>query len=130
MPIGNEPKNTYKYGHLEEDEIRLLRLFPGEWSSELTGTLETYRLEMDDDVAVDQPLILHRREVALAPEYEAVSYFWGGGAPVTSLRISEKDVPYYVPIKENLRDGLKIFRAEIPLNEFRLFWIDAICINQ
>lgn len=141
MASSTGPLNTYKYHPLEADEIRLLKLYPGKWDSDLSGTLETYRLVLDEDVAGSQPDIVRRdttpavqvepeRRSNPAPDYEALSYLWGEGPFITSITIFVQDIPYYLPIKANLQQALQQFRAEIPENSYHVFWIDAICINQ
>lgn len=133
MPATSRQRKTYNYSPLGKDEIRLLRLYPGEqWGSDLTGSLETYAL-LPEDRLYGKDVQVHREDgriVYLAPDYEAVSYLWGGQNFASSITILEGDQPYYLPITENLRDALERFRAEIPPHSSRLFWIDAICIDQ
>ena len=126
-------KHTYQYKPLEADEIRLFKLYSGAPDSELFGTLETYRLVSEDESSDAQPAVIQRddgRQIRVTPDYEALSYLWGEGPFATSITIIEADIPYYLPIKEHLRDALLEFRTELKPNTYSLFWIDAICMNQ
>ncbi|KUI73226.1 Heterokaryon incompatibility protein 6, OR allele [Cytospora mali] len=99
---GLEP---YKYDRLSNpEEIRCLRLEPGQGDEPLSCTLKAYRLDED-------------------PQYEAISYVWG-----TSNRSHEiqcDGLPLF--ITPNLRDALQQCRLS---DRSRLLWADSICIDQ
>jgi hypothetical protein len=138
----------YTYGHLEQDEIRLLELKWGEDGSVLVANLLSRRLLDDEDEelrADGTPGIPFRVtdtsiETAPAPRgnpfptklaesYEAVSYCWGGG-PASSIMIIEHTTQHPLQIKSNLEHALRQFRTQIPPHSSQLFWIDALCIDQ
>jgi hypothetical protein len=118
--------NTIFYKSLNQarQEIRLLCLHPGNWSSPLSVCLKV--------VSLHPPGL---------PFFEAVSYAWGDSSavlPVTYLQME-------VPIAKSAENVLRRFRlaksyrygiAEI-INIYELLtaftsllWIDALCINQ
>jgi hypothetical protein len=72
-------------------------------------------------------------EVALdsPPEYEALSYVWGGvypdGPPRRSVRYGDR--AEFLSITANLDIALKHFCPKTRESK-RLMWIDALCINQ
>ena len=87
------------------DEIRILRLFPGKGAAPL-------RCEL-----VHVPL------ASPGVEYDALSYRWGEPNPKETLYCNG----LAVSIVSNLADALRAFRLpESP----RLLWVDALCINQ
>jgi hypothetical protein len=124
----------YKYKALEANEIRLLKLHGGSLDDEVEGSLHRYRLPEDEEPEYGHEVVLTRDggvNILKAPEYQALSYTWGEetkSRPV--LKILEDDTFYYLAIKPNLDDALRQFRNDITGDEFQLFWIDAICINQ
>ena len=63
------------------------------------------------------------------PEYEAVSYTWGGEEDDTRPRRAVFIGPYWdvLPQTENCWQMLRFLR---PSRGIRLVWVDAICINQ
>lgn len=97
------------YTHLplqHHDSIRLLELLPGPKDSPLSCRLSVAR--KDDHL-----------------EYEALSYAWGD--PVFSESIKEASSGAAIRITHNLYEALQFLRHE---DSPRIFWIDAICINQ
>lgn len=96
----------FPYGPLnqERNEIRLLTILPGKWSSEVCCTLET--VSMDDD-----------------PDYYALSYVWGDPDDTVVIRVDGQ--PFQAT--RNLWHALRRLRRE---THPRIFWVDAICINQ
>lgn len=88
----------------ERNEIRLLTILPGKWSSEVCCTLKT--VSMDDN-----------------PAYYALSYVWGD--PGDTVVICVDGQPFQAT--RNLWYALRRLRRE---THPRIFWIDAICINQ
>lgn len=93
------------YTKLDSEHIRLLRLLPGAF----TDSLEC-------------ELVDHKFENSLTT-YHAISYTWG--KPVFPARLLCHGIA--VPITQNLSDALHFLRDE---KTSRLFWIDALCINQ
>ncbi|KAK3693088.1 heterokaryon incompatibility protein-domain-containing protein [Podospora appendiculata] len=63
------------------------------------------------------------------PEYETVSYTWGGEDDDSSLCRPLYVGPYWDVLLQtkNCWDMLRFLR---PLRGFRLVWVDAVCINQ
>ncbi|KAL8363002.1 hypothetical protein RB601_009006 [Gaeumannomyces tritici] len=63
------------------------------------------------------------------PEYEAMSYAWGGENGDSTKRCPIYIGPYWDVLvqTQNCSDMLRHIR---PLRGFRLVWVDAICINQ
>jgi len=104
-------EDRYQYLPLNEfaQEIRLLILLPGSFSSEIQILLHKTTLTNDDP-----------------PNYEALSYAWGSGDNQARVKIgaSGKD---RLPVTQNLEIALRHLRYE---DEPRMLWIDAICVNQ
>ncbi|RYP70407.1 hypothetical protein DL769_004969 [Monosporascus sp. CRB-8-3] len=97
------------YSPLPEDSIRLLSLLPHEdTNAPIQCRLFDYPLQ--DSSEGTQP-------------YEALSYVWGDPNNLRSISINEYDWL----ITTNLHAALLRLRA--PFLE-RIFWVDAICINQ
>ena len=102
---------AFSYQPLHADEIRLLRILPG------------------DGIAAE----LEHAIVAQAPPYIALSYTWGrapyrkGRSPSATYSITLNG--HVFPVQENLHDALSHlgWRAR---DENCLLWVDAICINQ
>ena len=95
------------------DEIRLLRLLPGQHGDELRGEFFQVRLKNK-------------------PEYEAISYTWVDqkGDATRSSRIHlfpNRVEDYSIPITKNCEAALRRFRLS---NISRDLWIDSVCINQ
>ncbi|CAM1507896.1 Fc.00g047440.m01.CDS01 [Cosmosporella sp. VM-42] len=61
------------------------------------------------------------------PEYNALSYVWGGPEKPSRLEISFKNSHTEVAITKNLQLALERLR---PVNNSLTIWIDAVCINQ
>jgi Heterokaryon incompatibility protein (HET) len=125
---------SYTYDEIGPEDIRLLRLRPGD--GPLEGELVTCRLLSEDsgDATQNIPIPNTSHEVVNSGEYDAVSYFWGTGEPTTHITIYDREESIYVngylPIKPNLEAALKTFRKTLKVNELQFFWIDAICIHQ
>ncbi|KAH9234112.1 hypothetical protein K456DRAFT_1836221 [Colletotrichum gloeosporioides 23] len=100
--------HDYEYIPLEDPEIwiRLLRLCP------LT----------DDHPELRGELITCRREEA--PPYQPVSYTWGQQDPTSTIFL-RNDEKFH--IRPNLEALLQQFRT---LPSSKVFWVDAICIDQ
>ena len=120
----------YKYSALNESasEIRLMTLLPGQIEDDISITMETVILTKED-----------------TPQYEALSYVWGSEEdPVdilvearkpnrsSSLRLSRRRrLPAcslgIISVTQDLATALPYLRK---VDKPRVFWIDAICVNQ
>lgn len=98
---------SYYYEPLENDHqcIRLLRLMPGR------------------HVAAGLECELLHTKIEDCPPYEALSYTWGDASQTSIISLS--GCPFSATA--NLDVALRYLRST---SEPRLFWIDAICINQ
>jgi hypothetical protein len=87
--------------------IRLLYLHPGEGGD---------------------PIICSLREAELKssewPAYNALSYQWGDPTPTKPIHVLDGGI---VDVRQNLYDALVQLRSRY---EDKIFWIDAVCINQ
>lgn len=91
------------YGPLQDKQIRLLRILPGD-----TLAFQLYHVDLDH----------------LYP-YVALSYTWD--APIFSEDISINS--HVLKVTENLHNALLTLGIQIR-NTGGLFWVDAVCINQ
>lgn len=124
LPV--EPR--YHYKPLGQGQLRILKLFPGEFDDPLWGRLDHCRF--------DPPHTL--------PTYEALSYAWGnqdnpetltlvGNSLVSlanlTLRPDTTDITreHSLHIGQNLASALRDLRST---SETRIIWCDAVCINQ
>jgi hypothetical protein len=98
---------SYEYGALNstKHEIRLLTIQPSSRvSAQVNCSITT--VDLDND-----------------PQYEALSYCWGDSANPVSIKLEG----VYFPVTVNLYGALRRLRQKtVP----RIFWVDAICINQ
>ncbi|KAJ4244035.1 hypothetical protein NW762_014648 [Fusarium torreyae] len=86
---------------------RILSLQPGGWDDEIRIALKTV------DISSNPP-----------PEYEALSYVWGIETDTATVRI---DGNHLFKVTSGLYTALRHLRRT---DVTRIFWIDAICINQ
>lgn len=101
------PPSLSRYAYVDipnNSSIRVLELAAGGEEDPIRCTLRT--VDLDD-----------------LPEYEAISYCWGGPPDERSILCGEGTLP----ITKNLYDALQQFRAP---ETTRTVWADAICINQ
>jgi hypothetical protein len=105
-PIAPVNTSGFHYPAIDsrQEEIRLLRLFPGSQSQTIRGEL----------LAVS----LHDR-----PCYKALSYVWGDASDKKSISLSGRPFIVTANLEKALR-SLRYYKKE------RLLWIDALCINQ
>ncbi|RYP08902.1 hypothetical protein DL764_001612 [Monosporascus ibericus] len=105
--IGN-PASIYKNVPIDssEQQIRLLTLHPGDWSSEIQCSLVTASL-------------------ASKPKFRALSYVWGDDPPTCNIRLNEETAL----IRFNLESALRRLRRSSGGEKMTL-WVDAVCINQ
>ncbi|KAI8711799.1 HET domain-containing protein [Fusarium sp. LHS14.1] len=94
----------YHQLELNQRQIRILRLLPGESQDPIRCTLETAFL-------------------ADYPSYQALSYAWGDPLDCRSITVDGRRINVTV----NLFNALQ--RLRLPDDERRL-WVDALCINQ
>jgi hypothetical protein len=109
-----------RHTQLESGTIRLLKLLPGQLSSELKGNLLVRRLS---------PRVAdHQQGIVPVEPYEALSYTWGSSDKATdSIQVLSDSEAYYIAIHSNL--GAALRRLRKPLKP-TYWWIDALCINQ
>lgn len=105
----------YKYGplHPTKDQIRVLRICPGEPSDDVRCIM--------DHITLDQPAA-----------YQALSYAWHdptlfpdeGRQPSETIQIDDK----FLKVGKNIASFLRTMRMKKPDSGW--WWIDSICINQ
>ncbi|KAK4441900.1 heterokaryon incompatibility protein-domain-containing protein [Podospora aff. communis PSN243] len=106
----NRPLGVYNR-ELGPEEFRLLCLHgSADSSSPIRADLETYAFER-------------------CPEYETVSYAWGGEDDDTSPCRPLFVGPYWDPLALT-KNCWSMLQALRPTRGVRLVWVDAICINQ
>jgi hypothetical protein len=101
----------YQYSPLDEEaqEIRLLTLVSGTFSSEIRVILHTGPLTNES-----------------IPVFEALSYTWGSAQDLVDIFIGDSG-HHTLSVTRNLAEALPYLRY----NDLdRVIWIDAICINQ
>ena len=132
LPFNPLNMARYEYSSLKDEEIRLVTL-PSRRSGSAGLRLHTVKLP--------QGVLDHQPKPP--PLYEALSYVWGSLEDLTDVDVlvdRRRDVLQHLmgrpsprpskaslPITRNLAEALPYFRR---LNESRVLWIDAICINQ
>jgi hypothetical protein len=104
-------RKAYIYSPLdaEAQEIRLLTLLPGTFSSEI-------RLTIDITPFTESHI----------PDFEAVSYTWGSTENPVDISIGESG-RNTLAVTRNLGEALPYLRYE---DRPRVLWIDAICVDQ
>ncbi|KAK0510554.1 hypothetical protein JMJ35_006986 [Cladonia borealis] len=123
----------YEYSALDESasEIRLMTLLPGRFKDDIFITMET--------------VVLTKEHV---PQYEALSYVWGSTEYPTVISVEAREPKRSksfslfgrsrrrrleacshgtISVTQNLAIALPHLRKE---DKPRVFWIDAICVNQ
>lgn len=104
------PTTVAAYGFeplVGEDQIRVLRLYPGNSGDFLSGHLQ-------------------HAQLGQLP-YEALSYEWGGGERSHSIQLQDGRA---LQITKSLHGALADIRHVPPEGRHRLVWADSICINQ
>jgi hypothetical protein len=97
---------VYKYGTLDGQSIRLLRLLPGDEDETIQCSLEPCTLDAVERI-----------------DYEAISYTWGTPGDSDSIKLEG----FLLPIQANLHAFLRVLRLR---NTPRILWVDALCIDQ
>lgn len=92
------------YFHLGPGEIRLLTIYPSQYPK----------------AAVRCHL---RHELLESAVYEALSYVWGSSSSTGMILVDEEEVT----VTPNLLAALRCLRG---IENERVLWVDAICINQ
>ncbi|EXJ73264.1 uncharacterized protein A1O5_03024 [Cladophialophora psammophila CBS 110553] len=96
--------STFQYRPLSSEEIRVLKLLPGQLEDPLSCELQHVQLSSP-------------------PTYEALSYCWGDGSLTRSIISDGSEMK----ITETLYSALCRMRHK---DRPRILWADAICINQ
>ncbi|KAF1832563.1 HET-domain-containing protein [Decorospora gaudefroyi] len=124
LPFLSTPILYYQYSPLNLDEIRLLRIAPGAFDSDLFCSLKPISLE---------------RVTTVVHDFQALSYAWGQGradrvvhlndlprsGDDTSTTNAMEHRPH--PIRENLFQALRHIRL---MDDYSWIWVDALCIEQ
>ncbi|KAL8923091.1 MAG: hypothetical protein Q9208_004775 [Pyrenodesmia sp. 3 TL-2023] len=99
----------YDYSPLSEEagEIRLLTLLPDQCDSPVRIALQIIQLTEET-------------------EFEALSYTWGSPSDPQEVIVEAKE-PTTLPVTRNLFEALQHLRLR---DRPRVFWIDAICVDQ
>lgn len=107
-------RTRYQYKPLDpaKNEIRLLQILPG--AGAYGGKFEVIRCS------------LFVTSLDSKQEYEALSYAWGD--PTNREEILLLNQPCQVT--RNLKAALRQLRSYSEANECKVYWIDALCINQ
>ena len=107
----NTTSLAYQYSPLNEhaQEIRLLTLLPRKSSPSLRIILSITSLTD-----------------SLVPKFEALSYTWGPPTSPSQIYVGESG-SYTLSVTQNLAEALPYLQDE---HEPRVFWIDAVCVNQ
>ena len=120
------------FGHLQDDEIRILYLEPGSHDEPLSGELKRASIVpcANTRSGDDQSEVTARYRATFPPSphssvpYEAVSYGWESREKPHSIGIRNIGD---VRITKSLFDILRHFRY---VYRSRILWVDAICIDQ
>lgn len=118
----------YVYQPLQQSQIRILTLYPGEESDELRIHLRHVRLppyhsNFDSSCESDDSVLV----------YEALSYTWGTASTEKHVLVESNvggghDSPCAgIFVTDNLAEAMRRLRDT---ESARALWIDAICINQ
>ncbi|KAF2998666.1 hypothetical protein E8E14_000179 [Neopestalotiopsis sp. 37M] len=89
---------------LSQQQIRILRLLPGEWIHPIQCSICTVYMSTH-------------------PPYEALTYAWGDATDREPILVDD----YLCEVTANLARSLRRLRKS---DQERHLWVDAICINQ
>ena len=105
VDTNSDSRAPYEYAPLAAERYtRLIHLQPGKWRDPLNCYITTCTLDT-------------------VPPYSALSYTWGSSGRSRTIRCDDRTLS----ITANLWKALYHLRRE---TETRVFWIDAVCINQ
>ena len=107
-PAVSTPRMTYSPLDDSVDSIRLLSIHP--------------KLDWDDTIRCDLIHSTFREK----PVYSALSYAWGNADETHTIQINGASFL----IRQHLFEALQNFRTRDTFEIGKLYWIDAICINQ
>jgi Heterokaryon incompatibility protein (HET) len=107
---GLRPPCVYSPLNEEAQEIRLLTILPGVFTSIVHVALQTHVF------AKNIPL-----------QYEALSYTWGSPKDPVDVFVRSPFSHGTIGVTQNLAEALRYLRYE---DKIRTLWIDAICVNQ
>ncbi|KAL6918273.1 hypothetical protein ACHAP8_007531 [Fusarium lateritium] len=104
--LGNAISHHQLYNNLplDGDQIRLLRVQPGQWNDRIVCYLTVHKLTSQ-------------------LEFEALSYMWGSNGRSAVIAVNGVSVT----VGSSLETALRYIR--LPYKS-RVLWIDALCINQ
>lgn len=103
--MGKEHQPFEYSERLDDQSIRLIKLYPGKGKQKLKCELNVVLLD------------------AAADTYDALSYVWGSATKDASIICNGRRLPVTTSLKDALR------RLRHP-TEIKLLWADAVCINQ
>lgn len=105
-PPGVVDPDIFKHQKLDlsQQQIRILRLLPGEWTHPIQCSIYTVYMSTH-------------------PSYEALSYAWGDAADREPILVDD----HLCEVTANLAAALRRLRRP---DQERHLWVDAICINQ
>ncbi|KAI1872366.1 uncharacterized protein JN550_004085 [Neoarthrinium moseri] len=138
VPAPPELASPHRYHAIQDSQVRLLRLAPGDQGDPLRCALKPVDLRRIAHVADG------RRP---AYKYQALSYAWGDEEPTENLMINVEPNPQVIDdvFRQSLQDDLRnkavgllkirpnLMQALVRLRakkEAIWLWVDAICINQ
>ncbi|KAK8070597.1 hypothetical protein PG997_010800 [Apiospora hydei] len=122
----------YAYRPLEQSQVRLLTLYPGEEPDEIRIRLRYVKLRPDDS-GINASSEFGDQNL---PEYEALSYTWGTSYSRRQRVLVETDEgggnndnrQFMLSITDNLAEAMRRIRHNAATA--KTLWVDALCINQ
>ena len=105
-PLKTKFNTFYEQLNVARKEFRLLSLLPGNPSDPVICELEVWCCDKSK-----------------CPQYEALSYVWGGPPGPNTIVVRNQ----HVHVTSNLESALRHLRYQ---DHARVLWIDALCINQ
>ncbi|KAF2092942.1 hypothetical protein NA57DRAFT_62043 [Rhizodiscina lignyota] len=120
-PLGDVPFKPPQYQYIPllegHQEIRFMTLLPGEKSSPIRVLL----------TPVPFPSNPTPEEKSHIPSFEALSYAWGSEQDQREIYVESCYGTESLNVTRNLGEALPCLRYK---DRSRIFWIDAICVNQ
>ncbi|KAF3766524.1 HET-domain-containing protein, partial [Cryphonectria parasitica EP155] len=96
---------------------------PLDTTGDCTRFIQIEPAESDEDQIVCRHVHISFRD---RPKYEALSYKWGDVKDKETIILNG----FELAIGKNLRAALRFLRRLNGQASYKLFWIDALCINQ